>query len=218
MVTMIVVTMRKNPGDGLLSSVVMWGSLWALGELTLGHGLHLIGIPGLAGYVMFPLGMAMMIRIYRDTGRRGAVLAGAALAAGLKLLDLFLPAPNPFTVLNPALAILAEGLAAAVFFLPKGIRSGGSRRFAALGKTAIAWRGIYALAVAAAGLGFSLPSVLSLGPSRLFGFFILESLGNTILLGFGFFLLDGGARFRPTGRIPIPILVFIAAAAAQVLL
>jgi uncharacterized membrane protein YhaH (DUF805 family) len=210
--------MRKFHLNSTVSSVVLWGSAWALGELTLGHGLHLFGFPGLAGLVMFPLALTMMVRVYRDTGRRGAVLACAAVAAGLKLLDLFLPAPNPFTVINPALAILGEGLAAAVF-LPLGYKATGIRRLAALGLTALAWRGLYAGLVSTLGIIFTVPSLLALGPSQIFNFFVLESLANTAVLFPGFHLLDiKGAGLPRLGRpYPASALILTAAAAAQII-
>ena len=211
------IEMRKFYLKSLFSSIIVWGSAWALGELTLGHVLHVFGFPGLAGFVMFPLALAMMIRVYRETSSRWAVLACAAVAAGLKLLDLLLPAPNPFIVINPALAMLGEGLAVAAFFLPLGLRSTGIRRLAAIGLTALAWRGIYAGLVSALGVSFTFPSVLALGPLQIFSFFVLESLGNTALIFPGFQLMEKAGLPRLHRTHPASALILIAAAAAQIL-
>ena len=56
--------MRNFYLKSTLSSIVVWGSVWAMGELSLGHILHIIGFPGLAGFIMFPFALAMMIRVY----------------------------------------------------------------------------------------------------------------------------------------------------------
>jgi len=40
----------------LLFIPLFWGSLWGIAEASLGHVLHLVGFPGLAGIVMFLLG------------------------------------------------------------------------------------------------------------------------------------------------------------------
>jgi hypothetical protein len=84
-----------------------------LAEATLGHLLHLAPVPGLAGIVMAPIGLLAMGRAFLATGRLWAVPAVSALAASVKLADLFYSVRGPEAVLRPALAILAEGLAAA---------------------------------------------------------------------------------------------------------
>jgi hypothetical protein len=201
----------------ILPSIVLWSSAWALGELSLGHALHLFGFPGLAGFVMFPFGLAMMIGVYMETGRRSAVLSIAALTAGLKLLDLLLPLPSPLTVINPSLSIACEGLAAGVFFFPMGLRSSGLRRLTALSLTVFAWKGIYAGGLILLGVFFTIPSWLSLSASRIIGFFVLESLTTAALLFLGIQLFDR-YKFPHTARFyPVAPLILLAAAVAQLM-
>jgi hypothetical protein len=37
-----------------LTTALLWGSVWGLGEATLGHLLHLLRVPSLPGLVMVP--------------------------------------------------------------------------------------------------------------------------------------------------------------------
>lgn len=95
---------------------LFWGSLWGLAEATLGHTLHQIPLPGLAGYVMFPVGTFFMVMASRHSGRSSAIFLTALVAANIKLLDLLLPAQNPIAVVNPAVAILCESFAVGLLF------------------------------------------------------------------------------------------------------
>jgi hypothetical protein len=99
----------------LLSAALFYGSVWGLGEATLGHLLHLARIPGLPGLVMFPFGVLVMGRALAGSGGTSTVFLTGVVAAGLKFLDLLLPGTDILSVINPARAILLEGLAAAVW-------------------------------------------------------------------------------------------------------
>jgi hypothetical protein len=91
-------------------AALFWGALWGLAEATAGHLLHLVGVPGLAGFIMFPFGLLLMSRAFRQSGTAGTIFLTAAVAAGMKLFDLFLPGTDPTAAFRPALAILCEGL------------------------------------------------------------------------------------------------------------
>jgi hypothetical protein len=94
---------------------LFWGSLWGLAEATLGHVLHHIPIPGIAGYVMFPIGVFFMVQALNHSGKLSAIHLTALVAAQIKLLDLVLPARSPFAVINPAVAILCESFVLGLF-------------------------------------------------------------------------------------------------------
>jgi hypothetical protein len=100
---------------GFLGLALFYGSIWGLGEATLGHLLHLARIPGLPGLVMFPFGVLVMGRALARSGGASAVFATGVVAAGFKFLDLLLPGTDILAVINPARAILLEALAAAVW-------------------------------------------------------------------------------------------------------
>jgi hypothetical protein len=93
-----------------------WGLAWGTAEATLGHLLHWLSIPGLAGLVMAPIGIWAMARAARTAGRPSAAFAVSALAAAIKMADIFLPGRGPVMALRPALAILAEGLIVSLAF------------------------------------------------------------------------------------------------------
>jgi len=95
---------------------IHWGLLWGLAEATIGHVLHAIPVPGLAGAVMVPVALIFMRRAYRETGQAAAVMAISAVAATVKLADLLLPGRGVLMALRPALAILIEGLIVSVLF------------------------------------------------------------------------------------------------------
>jgi hypothetical protein len=94
-----------------LAIILYWGTLWGLLEASLGHVLHIIRIPGLAGFVMFPVGIYFMLKAYRDSKSFRAIFATAVVAAAIKLSDLFLPGTYTLDIIRPALAILTESLA-----------------------------------------------------------------------------------------------------------
>ena len=97
-----------------IAAAVFFGGCWGAAEATLGFLLHLLGrvVPaaGLAGLVLFPVGVFFMLQAWRRTGRAAAVLAAAGTAAALKLSSAALPGVGWLFAANPALAILAEGL------------------------------------------------------------------------------------------------------------
>jgi hypothetical protein len=94
--------------------VLFWGSLWGLAEATLGHILHLLRIPGLAGFVMFPVGVFFMLKAYRDTWNLNTILATSIVAATFKLSNMLFPGTTPMDVFKPALAIICESLVVVV--------------------------------------------------------------------------------------------------------
>jgi hypothetical protein len=98
------------------STVIRWGLLWGVVEATLGHVLHAVPVPGLAGAVMIPAALIFMSRAVQETQNPAAALGTSAVAAAAKLADLLLPGRGVLMALRPALAILAEGLIAAVLF------------------------------------------------------------------------------------------------------
>lgn len=110
----------KNIGSkGVLSSgrfttALFWGAIWGLSEATLGHSLHLLRIPGLAGLVMFPAGIFFMLKAYQNTKSYCVIFSSAVIAAGIKLSNLWLPGTFAIDVLKPAMAIMAESLAVLV--------------------------------------------------------------------------------------------------------
>ena len=97
-----------------VSAIISWGSLWGISEASVGHLLHISGLP--FGWLFwFPLAFYFMHSVYRQTNLPGTACATAVIAASLKLLDLLAPMRIDYVV-NPAVAILLEGVAVAAVF------------------------------------------------------------------------------------------------------
>ncbi|MCX6569029.1 MAG: hypothetical protein NT147_08285 [Candidatus Aminicenantes bacterium] len=99
----------------MLAAALFYGSVWGLGEATLGHLLHLARVPGLPGLVMFPFAVLVMGRVLARSRSAAAVFMTGAVAAGFKFLDLLLPGTDLLAIINPAQAILLEALAASAW-------------------------------------------------------------------------------------------------------
>jgi hypothetical protein len=94
---------------------LFWGALWGIVEATVGYLVHLvILIPGIAGFIMFRIGFYFMTRAYKNAGKPEILFSTAAVAAGIKLIDLSLPNLSAIHTINPAIAILMES---AIVFL-----------------------------------------------------------------------------------------------------
>ena len=110
--------MNRDTLKQMAAISLFWGALWGIAEATIGYLAHLvIFIPGIAGFIMFPIGFYFMTRAYKDTGKPGILFSTAAVAASIKLVDVFLPNLSPIYTINPAIAILMES--AAVFLVFK---------------------------------------------------------------------------------------------------
>lgn len=102
---------RKQPN--LISIALGFGALWGITEATLGYLIHLgvrvIPVPGLAGFVMFPVALFFTFSAYRASGDMRAIPLTALSAGAIKLSSALHPAIAPLFVVNPAIAIIAEG-------------------------------------------------------------------------------------------------------------
>ena len=100
---------RLRPGPALIAGI-LWGSIWGLYEATVGFLIHSVPrVPGAASVLVVPFALFCLFRAARIGGARAPAIA-AATAAAIKLMDLMLPAPTFVAVINPAVAILLEGL------------------------------------------------------------------------------------------------------------
>jgi hypothetical protein len=162
---------------------LFWGSLWGMTEATLGHILHQIPIPGIAGYVMFPVGIFFMVKAFRHSGKLPAIFLTALVAANIKLVNLFLPAHSPFAAVNPALAIICESFAVGLFFGLRDFKKILSRLDSAFGLVFV-WRLIYGLMIMILSAGFISPvrSFTERGSAPIVGFFFLETIINAVLV------------------------------------
>lgn len=163
--------------------IVYWGSLWGIAEATLGYVLHMaaIQLPGVPGFVMFPVAFYFMRKAYLSTRKPGVVFQVALVAALIKCCDFLIPSNIPIRILNPALSIVLEGLAVALVFAyveRKKIAIG----FASVFSMGVLWRSVFLFYLFLISL-INLPAALVTdGLQVSLRFLILESLVNAILM------------------------------------
>ncbi|NIM16296.1 MAG: hypothetical protein GTO45_30230 [Candidatus Aminicenantes bacterium] len=177
--------MKRETVTKIAMVSLFWGALWGIAEATLGYLAHLISvIPGIAGFIMFPIGFYFMTRAYKAVGKTGVLFSTAAVAASIKLVDLFLPGLSPIKTINPALSILMEALVVMVVFkLLDGSRvEAGRFRFREALAASAGWR-----------LGFLFYSSLmfvfavsaefiEMGLVHILRFMLLESVINALII------------------------------------
>lgn len=162
-------------------SALFWGACWGFAEATVGFMLHraAVALPGLPGFLMFPIGVFFMMRAYDSTGRADSAFLAACVAAAVKLTGLLVPGHDPIRVINPALSLLMEGLSVSVVLKA-------SRMGMALGRLSLptsfamgfAWRAMFIVHLRVISQ-FGLPAELATGPVvTALRFLVLESAVN----------------------------------------
>lgn len=161
------------------AEILFWGSIWGLMEATLGYVLHglAIALPGLPGFILFPVAVWIMRQAIDSTGRKDIVLQMSVIAASLKLMDFLVIGNDPIRILNPALSILMEGAAVSVVIALTTKMS--------LAKTFLMgfiWRGTF-LAYMVLISSFGLPAgLVTSGWEVTVRFWILESAVNALII------------------------------------
>lgn len=166
-------------------SVLFWGAMWGIGEATIGNLIHLgsIALPGLPGFVMFPVAFYFMRKVYLETKEPKAVFYASAIAAAIKLIDFLVPGYMAIRIINPALSILIEGLAVALVF---AYCERNERVFGFLEgfSAGISWRSLWLIYMFIISL-FELPAALITdGIIVSLRFLMVESFVNAILIFF----------------------------------
>ncbi|MBN2206877.1 MAG: hypothetical protein JW742_05690, partial [Candidatus Aminicenantes bacterium] len=185
-------TVRRRAGA--LLPILFWGGVWGLAEAVLGHALHLLRIPGLAGGLMFPVGFWAMRRAFLGDGRAVVLVGVPAVAAAVKLADFLLPVSDPFLVLNPAAAILLEGAAVALLLGRMGRRT---PSLASLAAASTAWRFAYFGWAAASASLAGATSVFALDGFSPWRYFAAEPLAAALLILAAFRVSDRRAARGP---------------------
>lgn len=193
--------------------IVYWGSLWGIAEATLGYVLHMaaIQLPGVPGFVMFPVAFYFMRKAYLATGKAGAVFQVALVAALIKCCDFLIPANIPIRILNPALSILLEGLAVALVFAHAERRKT-TVGFASVFAMGILWRAVFLFYLFLISL-IDLPAALVTdGLQVSLRFLVLESFVNAVLM-FGYLKIKKTVRADAVS----PMVAYAALATAIIL-
>jgi hypothetical protein len=138
-------------------------------------------IPGIAGFIMFPIGFYFMTRAYKDTGKAGSLFITAAAAASIKLVDLFLPNLSPIHTINPAIAILMES--AAVFLVFKLLNAKPLQfRFGEVLIASTGWRLGFLFYSAILFVTAISREFIQMGLAHILRFVLLESVINAVII------------------------------------
>ncbi|MDX1358274.1 MAG: hypothetical protein R3232_05545 [Clostridia bacterium] len=135
--------MDKKKALKLAAQIVFFGALWGITEATLGFLLHFLP-PTIAGIVMFPIAVFILVKAYKATGSRTALIFIGFVAAGIKAVDFLVPGMMPFKIINPMISIVMESMIVAVAY-PMIKRTGWKTKLAGGLVTSIGWRLGYVL-------------------------------------------------------------------------
>jgi hypothetical protein len=135
---------KKKRFSEAIVPVLIVGAVWGIFEATVGYLLHLLPV-SIGFLVWYPVAAGFLMTAHRMTRQKPAVLATAALAAAIKLLNLLLPGRID-RVINPAVSILFEGVAvfAAIYVFEhiKWAKKAGGTLIVSIGMNT-AWRVLY---------------------------------------------------------------------------
>ncbi|WP_069998529.1 hypothetical protein [Cellulosilyticum sp. I15G10I2] len=171
----------KNNVKGLLMSILFWGGIWGFAEATLGYLLNLSPL-GLSGSIMFPIGFYILQKAYKESNHLSVIFYSGLVAGSIKLINLFLPLSHPVKVINPAFAIVLEGLSV-MALVAWSVKKNKEISFTGALLAGFSWRFIYFIdAVILYFIG--IPSrMIEKGPNEyLWNFLILNSVVNAVII------------------------------------
>lgn len=196
------------------AAALFWGSVWGAAEATAGYLIHLLKIPGLAGMVMFPIGVFFMLKAYQSCGRAKVIWLTALTASSIKLVNLAAPLSGPEAAFNPAAAILLESFAVmGILALVKKFPS--APPVPVYFSAALAWQGMFLAFIWLQQTLAGAAGILDTGGSGLLRFLGLNPLVNALFLTVVFHQFK--SRLQKEGalfilRFPaVPALTFISA-------
>ena len=99
-----------------ISIILFWGALWGVVEATIGYIIHALPFKMPTGSILFPIGYYFMQKSYKETKDLKSIFFTSAIAASIKLINLFIPTAQIVRVLTPSACILLEGLAVVSIF------------------------------------------------------------------------------------------------------
>lgn len=130
--------MNKN---NYIKMGLFFGGILGLFEATFGYILHLLP-SGVSGAIMYPILFAVGMMLYKSTESLKSVYIMTMTATCIKLTNLAIPFLPAVKVLNPAMAILLEGLSVALI-VTFVVSKNKSLSLKALLLGSYGWRGIY---------------------------------------------------------------------------
>jgi hypothetical protein len=162
-----------------LLAILFFGSIWGIFEASIGYVLHLLPT-FIAGTIMFPIGMTILIAAYSKLKSRNALLGVAAVAMAIKSIDFLLPNIILFKTLNPMIAILLEGAFVAVL-IPFIMNSKVTKKFIGIIGASLLWRSAFVIMMFMQfGFTGSIAKYLAT-PALIIGFVIVNGLISALI-------------------------------------
>ncbi len=198
----------------LAAQIIFYGAIWGLAEASMGYLLHFLP-PLVAGLVMFPVAVYILMKAFRATGSRSVLLLVGMVAAGIKAVDFLLPGMSVFKTINPMISIMFESLVVAVAVPMLSSKKQLSRISGSLG-VSVGWRLGYILYMVAQFLISGSMTKFISSPVMTLEFVVLNGVLSAILV-YGVLFIEARtsikAKFRP---LYAPILL-VAAVGVQLL-
>lgn len=170
----------RNSKIEVLMKIVFFGAAWGIVEATVGYILHLL--PGfIAGSLMFPFVMFILVKAYKSLGDRKAIFYVALVAAAIKSVNLLMPFLPAAKTINPMVSMVLE--AALVFaVIPLFDSNKLTNKFAAFAIASVGWRLLF---LGYQGLNFALTDFLAAylkSFSSALEFVLINGLGSVAIM------------------------------------
>lgn len=182
----------------LAAQIVFFGAVWGLAEASLGYLLHFLP-PLVAGLVMFPIAVYILMKAFKATGSRSALVLVGLVAAGIKAVDFLLPGISVFKTINPMISIMFESLVVAVAVPMLDSKKHLAKISGSIG-VSVGWRLGYILYMVAQFLVSGSMTKFISSPALTLEFVVLNGLLSAVLV-YGVLLLEARtsikAKFRP---------------------
>ncbi len=176
---------RINDSKKVITTAIYFGACWGIVEAVLGFIIHSIPmIPGMAGFIMFPIGFYFMNRALKTSGTLWGISGTAVVASGIKLLDLFLPGLPAIYTINPAICILIESVAVigTYYIFVRDTEKERHVGFAYIVSSSAAWRMTFILYSIILGILSISTEFIRQGSAHIVQFLLLGTLIDVVLI------------------------------------
>jgi hypothetical protein len=191
------INMERNKLKKILIYALFFGGIWGIAEATLGYLLNLSTI-GLSGCIMFPIGFCILQKAYKESGDISVIFYSSFIAGSIKLVNLFMPISHPVKVINPAFAIVLEGLSV-MALVAWSVKKDKEIGFTSALFAGLSWRTIYFIDAVIL-YYINIPSrMIQKGPKEyLLNFLIINSVVNALII----MLMARAEKHGKTIKIP----------------
>lgn len=191
--------MNKGKTLKLVSQVIFFGAVWGITEATIGYLLHFLP-PTLAGLIMFPIAVFILVKTYKATGLKSAMIYVGIIAAGIKAIDFVLPGIMVFKTINPMISIVLESLLVAAVY-PLISQTDWKLKLAGGVAASLGWRACYIIYMTGQFIITGFASNYIASPAAVINFILLNGVVSGLLV-LGVLLLEPKitiktVKFRP---------------------